>query len=200
MSHDIRTPMNAILGYTDLAIKHHDNRTRVDDNLEKIKTAGGHLLNLINDILEMSRIESGKLEITDEPTDLRKLIEGVDQMSNSPAIPKSIDFQTETLEEVGLIADTAEDGEFAVKAVAEKGTDYYDFILMDIQMPLMNGYEATVSIRSMYPDADLPIIALSANAFEEDKMKSFESGMNAHIAKPIDIKELQNVLTKYIGK
>ncbi len=364
MSHDIRTPMNAILGYTDLAIKHRDDQTRVDDSLEKIKTAGGHLLNLINDILEMSRIESDKLEITDDPADLLKLIKGVDQMSSSLAIPKSIDFQTEVcnianpyvyidelhanevlinltsnavkytpmggkvrlrveqispavdgkavfrfdisdngigmseefqqhlfeafsrektstvskqqgaglglsivkrivdiaggtisvkskqhegstftvemplrimddeairkyeeelkpvainekefslenkkvllvednemnreiateiLEEVGLIVDTAEDGEFAVKAVEEKGTDYYDFILMDIQMPLMNGYEATKAIREL-PDGDkATIIALSANAFEEDVQKSLSMGMNAHVAKPIDVNTL----------
>ena len=73
----------------------------MDDSLEKIRLAGGHLLNLINDILEMSRIESDRLEITDEPTDIRKLIEGVNEMSSSLAIPKSVDFRTE----VGNIED-----------------------------------------------------------------------------------------------
>ena len=364
MSHDIRTPMNAILGYTDVALKHRDDQARVDDSLEKIRTAGGHLLSLINDILEMSRIESDRLEITDEPADIRKLIEGVDQMTSSLAIPKSIDFKTEVgdianpyvyidelhanevlinltsnaikytlrggsvhfrvnqispvvdgktvfrfevsddgigmseefqqhlfeafsrektstvskqqgaglglsivkrivdlaggtidvtsrqnegstftiemplrvmdeaairkyeednrplditessfslenkkvllvednemnreiateiLEEAGLIIDTAEDGVFAVKAVKEKGTDYYDFILMDIQMPVMNGYEATKAIREL-PDGDKAIIiALSANAFEEDIQKSLSMGMNAHVAKPIDVNTL----------
>ena len=364
MSHDIRTPMNAILGYTDVALKHRDNPERVDDSLEKIKLAGGHLLNLINDILEMSRIESDSLEITNEPSDIRKLIAGVDQMSRSLAIPKSIDYQTEVgnianpyvyidelhvnevlinltsnavkytpaggevrfrvdqvspvtdgqavfrfevrddgigmseefqqhlfeafsrektstvskqqgaglglsivkrivdlsggtisvvsrqnegsvftveiplrvmeeevireyeeanrlpepgensfsfenkkallvednemnreiateiLEEAGLTVDTAEDGEFAVKAVQEKGTGYYDFILMDIQMPVMDGYEATKAIRELPGGSQVIIIALSANAFGEDVQKSLSLGMNAHVAKPIDVNVL----------
>lgn len=71
-----------------------------------------------------------------------------------------------------------------------QGPDYYDFILMDIQMPVMDGYEATRAIKELYPDAKLPIIALSANAFEEDRKKSADAGMNGHIAKPIDIREL----------
>lgn len=360
MSHDIRTPMNAILGYTDVAIKHRDNQARVDESLSKIKTAGDHLLNLINDILEMSRIESGRLEISDEPSDIRKLIEGVDNMTNSLAIPKSIDFKTEIgnianpyvyidelhvnevlinltsnavkytsmggrvrfrvnqispvtdgktvfrfdveddgigmseefqehlfeafsrektstvskqqgvglglsivkkivdfaggtisvnskkgegsiftvempvrvmdedairkyeednkphnasdkgfsfenrkillvednemnreiatdiLEDVGLLVDTAEDGEFAVKAIEEKGVDYYDLVLMDIQMPVMDGYEATKAIRALPGGDRVIIIALSANAFEEDIQKSLSIGMNAHVAKPIN--------------
>ena len=100
------------------------------------------------------------------------------------------EIATEILEEVGLVIDTAEDGEFAVKAVAEKGAEYYDFILMDIQMPIMNGYEATKAIREL-PDGDkATIIALSANAFEEDIQKSLSMGMNAHVAKPIDVNTL----------
>lgn len=364
MSHDIRTPMNAILGYTEVAIKHRDNQEIVDDCLEKISFAGRHLLDLINDVLEMSRIESDRLEITDEPSDIRKLIEGVDQMSKALAIKKSIDFKTEVgdianpyvyidslhanevlinltsnaikytasggkirfkvnqgdllddktasfcfiveddgigmseefqkhmfeafsrertstvskqqgtglglsitkrivdiaggtikvnskpnegstfivevplrimdeeaikkyeednkpkninekdfslenkkvlmvednemnreiateiLEDAGLIVDTAEDGAFALKAIEEKGIDFYDFILMDIQMPVMDGYQATKAIRAL-PDGDkLTIISLSANAFEEDVKKSLEVGMNAHVAKPIDVKNL----------
>ena len=364
MSHDIRTPMNAILGYTDVAVRHRDDRERVDDSLEKIRLAGGHLLNLINDVLEMSRIESDRLEITEEPTDLKKLIEGVDQMSVSLAISKSIDFRTEIgnienpyvytdelhanevlinltsnaikytpaggvvrfrvnqtgpaadgkalyrfeiedngigmseefqqhlfeafsrektstvskqqgaglglsivkrivdlaggkitvssrqnegsvftvempmrvmdeeaigqfeeenrpveisekafslenkkillvednemnreiateiLEEAGMTIDTAEDGVLAVKTVREKGTDYYDFILMDIQMPVMDGYEATKEIRALPGGEKAVIIALSANAFEEDVQKSLSMGMNAHVAKPIDVNAL----------
>lgn len=372
MSHDIRTPMNAILGYTDIAIKHSDNRVRVDDSLEKIKIAGGHLLNLINDILEMSRIESDKLEIIDEPMDIRKLIKGVEQMSSSLAIPKSIDFKTEIsdianpylyidelhanevlinltsnaikytpsggkvrfivrqagpvadgktvlhfavrdngigmseefqqhlfesfsrektstvsrqqgaglglsivkkivdlaggsisvtsrqnegstftvemplrvmdeeavrkyeesnmpvdisgdlisfenkkvllvednamnreiatsiLEEAGLVVDTAEDGEFAVKAVMEKGLEHYDFILMDIQMPVMDGYETTKAIRELPGGDKVIIIALSANAFEEDIKKSVQMGMNAHVAKPINVTKLFETLTQIL--
>ena len=368
MSHDIRTPMNAILGYTDVAVKHREDRNKVDESLAKIKTAGEHLLNLINDILEMSRIESGTLELIDSPVDVRNMIRSVSEMSESLAIPKSIDFTTEIdemknpyvytdelhlnevlinlisnavkytphggkvrfkagqigdaaegkamyrfevkdsgigmseefqthlfeafsrektstvskqegaglglsivkrivdmaggtisvksrlgegssfvveiplrvmdedaiaefneaskpaeimekdftfenkkvllvednemnreiatdiLEEAGLIVDTAEDGEFAVKAVSGKGTDYYDFVLMDIQMPVMDGYTATKAIRGLPGGDTMVIIALSANAFEEDIRKSLASGMNAHVAKPIDVKNLFEVI------
>ena len=356
--------MNAILGYTDAAIKHREDRNRVDESLEKIQTASKHLLNLINDILEMSRIEAGKLEISENPLDIRKLLNGVEQMSRSLAINKSISFKTEIgdlktpyvysddlhmnevlinllsnaikytpgggkvllkadqiseavngkaifrfvvsdngigmsdafqthlfeafsrekssavsrqegtglglsivkrivdlsggvisvrsklnegstftveipmrimdgkaiekyeadnrpidigtksfsfknkkvllvednemnreiateiLEEAGLTVDTAEDGQFAVNTVIEKGTSYYDFVLMDIQMPVMNGFEATARIRALPGGSAVTIIALSANAFDEDIQKSLNAGMNAHVAKPIDIKVL----------
>ena len=96
----------------------------------------------------------------------------------------------ETLEEAGLVVDTAENGELAVKAVKKNGTDYYDFILMDIQMPVIDGYEATKAIRALPGGDKAIIIALSANAFEEDVQKSLSTGMNAHIAKPIDVNAL----------
>ena len=373
MSHDIRTPMNAILGYAEIAIKHNDDKDKVDDSLEKIRLAGGHLLDLINDILEMSRIESNRLEISDEPSDIRKLIESVEQMSSSLAISKSIDFTTEIgdianpyvyidelhanevlinltsnavkytqsggkvlfrvnqispvvdgktvfrfdvedngigmseefqqhlfeafsrertstvskqqgvglglsitkkivdmaggtisvnskenegsifsvevpirvmdaeairkyeednkvidvsdkeyslehekvllvednemnreiatdiLEDAGLVVDSVADGELAVKAVMKNGIDYYDFILMDIQMPVMDGYEATKAIRSLNDGEKATIIALSANAFEEDIQKSLSVGMNAHVAKPIDVNILLDTMKGLAG-
>lgn len=364
MSHDIRTPMNAILGYTDMAIRHIDNQERVAESLSKIQVAGGHLLNLINDILEMSRIESDKLEFIDAPKDMRKLVEGVAQMSEALAISKSIEYVSEIgdiknpyiftdelrwneiminltsnaikytpfggkvrfvtnqtddvsdgkvtyrfeitdtgigmseefqkhlfeafsrertstvskqegaglglsivkkivdmaggtisvrskkgegsvfavnlpfrvmnedeiqkyleenkpldisyldysfdnkkallvednemnreiaveiLEEASIIVETAVDGELAVKAIADKGTGYYDFVLMDVQMPAMDGYTATKEIRKLPGGEKMVIIALSANAFEEDIQKSKAAGMNAHVAKPINVKKL----------
>ncbi len=85
--------------------------------------------------------------------------------------------------------DTAEDGEIAVKKMEEAAPDRYDLILMDVQMPKMNGYEATKRIRAMddKTKANIPIIAMTANAFEEDRQNAINAGMNAHIAKPIDI-------------
>lgn len=92
--------------------------------------------------------------------------------------------------------DTVEDGALAVDVIKNKGMDYYDFVLMDIQMPVMSGYEATEAIRKL-PDGDkLVIIALSANAFEEDIKKSLSFGMNAHVAKPIDVKLLLDTMKK----
>ena len=87
------------------------------------------------------------------------------------------------------------------KAFSEKEPGYYDAILMDIRMPVMDGLEATKEIRKL-PREDartIPIIAMTANAFDEDMKKSIESGMNGHLAKPIDFKELLNMLIKVIG-
>ena len=372
MSHDIRTPMNAILGYTDIGLRHRNDTERMVESLKKTKVAGGHLLNLINDILEMSRIEAGKLVLSYDPLDMRKAINGVVQMNESLATAKSLNFisdmsdirnpyvyadelhineviinlisnaikytpeggwvrytarqisevrngsavylfeisdngigmseefqehlfeafsreessgvskiegaglglsivkrivdlaggkisvksksgegstftvelpfrvmtekeiadlektgesdnqipdddkfkgrrvllvednemnreiATEILGDAGLEVETAEDGELAVEAVAEKGIEYYDFILMDIQMPVMNGYEATRAIRALQDGGRVPIIALSANAFAEDRDASINAGMNDHVAKPIDIKTLFSTLAKYI--
>lgn len=372
MSHDIRTPMNAILGYTNIALLHSNDEERVRDSLRKIKISGGHLLSLINDVLEMSRIEAGKFELQCKPLDIREVVRSVEVMSRSLAIPKSIDFKVdmtnisnpyvcvdelrmnqaliniisnaikyskeggkvtcrveqigdvlnnvaryrfeiadkgigmseefighifetfsrensstvsrlegaglglsivkrivemvegtidieskrgegttvtmeipmnilddseiiefkntliddladtkginllegkkvllvednemnreigeELLAEAGIITESAEDGAIALRMVEEKGIDYYDFILMDIQMPVMDGYEASRRIRKKYPDSDIPIIAVSANAFEEDRRASKEAGMDAHIAKPIYVDELYLILSCY---
>lgn len=108
------------------------------------------------------------------------------------------EIATEILTDQEIIVETAEDGRAAVEMMKQKGPAYFDCILMDIQMPYMNGYEATKAIRTMYPDKNIPIIALSANAFEEDKVKSLEAGMNAHIAKPIVIGELFKVIKEFV--
>ena len=87
--------------------------------------------------------------------------------------------------------DTAEDGMAAVKKLKRAETGQYDIVLMDIQMPNMNGYETTHVIRSLNKTvSSIPIIAMTANAFEEDKKKALESGMRGHVSKPIDVKEL----------
>lgn len=105
------------------------------------------------------------------------------------------------LENNHLIVEEAEDGAMAVKMVAGLRSDYYDYILMDIRMPNMNGYEATEAIRAM-GDAymRIPIIAISANAFDEDKVRALESGMNAHLAKPIIMPELLKVLRNFAAE
>ena len=105
------------------------------------------------------------------------------------------------LEESGFSVETVADGCDAVEAFIKHPPGYYDLVLMDIQMPVMNGYEATRAIRSLdRPDAKiLPIIALSANSRDEDKRMSIESGMNYHIAKPFDVVQLIASVNKYIA-
>ena len=102
------------------------------------------------------------------------------------------------LQQQGMVVDTASNGQMAVDKIREKGIDAYDFVLMDVQMPIMDGYEATAQIRKL-PDGDkLKIVAYSANAFEEDREKSLKAGMNGHIAKPLKINELLNELKRFV--
>ena len=109
-----------------------------------------------------------------------------------------IRFQLEQLEEAGLKVDAVEDGTDAVARMNEAAEDEYDLILMDIQMPKMDGYTATREIRTLSSSkkANIPIVAMTANAFEEDRQKAFKAGMNAHIAKPIDVNILMGTLDK----
>ena len=105
------------------------------------------------------------------------------------------------LEEAGFLVDTAPDGTDAVAIMEKAEENYYDAILMDVQMPIMDGYEATRTIRRL-PREDvknLPIIAMTANALEEDKEAALKNGMNAHIAKPLDMDVFISVLKKFLG-
>ena len=366
MSHDIRTPMNAIIGFTALAQTHIDDRGQVEDYLKKISVSSQHLLSLINDVLDMSRIENGKATLETKPVHLPELVHelrdiiqavvskkdlsltldtvGVEnedviadplrleqilinvlanavkftpdggqislwivQKDTAPAgyadfefhikdngIGMSEEFQkhifeqfarerTSTvskiqgtglgmaitkslvdmmggritvkseqekgseftislrfpigeakteqtppaakasasagkkllvvednelnleiastlLKEAGFAVDTAENGKIAVEKVEAASADRYDLILMDIQMPEMDGYEATRRIRAL-PDtkkAALPIVAMTANAFEDDRKNALRAGMNGHIAKPLDIQKLFQVLSELL--
>ncbi len=105
---------------------------------------------------------------------------------------------TSILEDAGMNIDEAVNGLEAVNLIQKKGTGYYDCILMDIQMPEMDGYTATKEIRKLHTDKRIPIIALSANAFDEDRKRSFESDMDDHQAKPIIVPKLLACMKKYI--
>ncbi|MGN0962187.1 MAG: ATP-binding protein, partial [Clostridia bacterium] len=365
MSHDIRTPMNAIIGFTDLLKKHADDKELVRNYIGKIETANDFLLSLINNVLEMARIESGKVTldetannmyafwdaltalfdtqmkkkgitfhrdirvehpdiivdetkireillnivsnavkytpaggtvsvtVTEFPSDLpgmtvyrtviadtgigmsekflphifdeftrertsteskvvgtglgmpivRKLVdlmqgtitveselgkgtkftltlshriaeetdawsrgEHSDEYKVEDFIGKRIllaednelnaEIAVTILEEEGFSVERAEDGIICVDKIEKAASDYYDLVLMDIQMPNMDGYKATQIIRRL-PDqrkADIPIIAMTANAFDEDRKKAFRVGMNGHIAKPLQLEVLKNTL------
>ena len=368
MSHDIRTPMNAIIGFNNMAISHIDEKETVSNCLKKVGTSSKQLLSLINDVLDMARIEAGAVKCEYEPVDIvdcaEELIDIVKQsvqkkldietdfsgvehkfaladclhinriltniLSNSVkytpdggyvkfsaketassregfyeydftiedngigmseeflkhiyeefsrektstasgvqgtglgmAITKRLidllggtidiwsklgegtrttihlemeaadpnkvteeysesdideallkdkkvllvednelnrEIAVDILSEEGMIVDTAEDGDIAVEKMKNAEVGQYDIILMDIQMPRMNGYEATKAIRAL-PDmyaSTVPIVAMTANAFEEDKQNAFASGMNGHISKPIDILKLKATIAKSI--
>ncbi len=104
------------------------------------------------------------------------------------------------LDEAGFLVEAAPDGTDAVSMVEKSPEGYYDAVLMDVQMPVMNGYEATKAIRALCRKdvTNLPIIAMTANAMDEDKEAALKSGMNAHIAKPLDIELFMSVLQQFI--
>ena len=106
----------------------------------------------------------------------------------------------ELLAEEKIVVDRAKDGAECLDKLEKAASGYYDMILMDIQMPVMDGYDATARIRRMKDEekASIPIIAMTANAFAEDRQKAISTGMNDHVAKPIDMKVLLPVMAKYI--
>lgn len=374
MSHDIRTPMNAIIGFTGLAKNHLDDNEKVMDYLDKISQSSNHLLSLINDVLDMSRIESGKMSIEVHPEDISEIVSTIGNLVEADVKAKQLDFRIEAdgiadsnvecdklrlnqillniisnaikytqaggsvtlhvdqtkakagygkfvfqisdngmgmskeflktiydpftrvksstvsgiqgtglgmaitknlvemmggtisidselgkgtsvvvkftfklirtdnvipgevaendataisadqiskfdgkkillvednelnreiagtiLNEFGCTVFEASDGQVALDMISKASVGDYDIVLMDVQMPVMDGYEATGRIRKLdSPISDIPIIAMTANAFEEDQKAALEAGMNGHIAKPIDIGILVRILSKFV--
>lgn len=362
MSHEIRTPLNAIVGMTAIARNVVDDRDRVLECLDKLETSNQYLISLINDILDMSRIESGKMELNVQPMDMEDFVRSLEGMMRPQAEQKGLRFIVENrccqglalvtdrlrleqvliniignavkftgeggdvvfsitpeercsggqrltfsvkdtgigiasealdsifnafeqaekntsvryggtglglaissrlvqmmggtlgvrsvlgegsefyftltlpigkldaetprsrepehhdfhgkrllvvednllnqeiaqslLEMEGFLVETAENGQAALDAFGSHEPGYYDAVLMDIRMPVMDGIEATRRIRTMErPDSrTIPIIAMTANAFDQDSRKSLDSGMNGHLSKPIRVEELLGML------
>ena len=164
MSHDIRTPMNGIIGMTAIAASHVDDRERVLDSLRKIGMASKHLLNLINEVLEMSKIESGKVELKDEPFNLAELVESLVSMMNPQIEARShtLELQVEELEHRHVLGDSLRlqqvftnlmgnsvkytpDGGVLKLAVSEKpcdraGCGCYEFVFEDNGMGMSEDY------------------------------------------------------------
>lgn len=368
MSHDIRTPMNAIVGFTDIAL-HQNSVAEIHDSLEKVRESSKHLLSLLNDVLDLSRIESGKAVFFPEPVDITKLTDDVLAIMNGLLYNRDLKFEvyrerpknpyvladatrirevltnflsnavkftkdggtvtlyisshpgeddkhivaryivkdngigmseefqkklfkpfsqeddrgartqykgtglgmaiakeyvemmggsiavesqkgvgttftveiplelteqdihqkqeepvhhdltgvnvlmaedndlnaelaTVMLEDAGMAVTRAFDGKDAVELFKNHPQGTYDIILMDIMMPNMDGHQAAKTIRAMgteRPDAaTIPIIAVSANAFAEDIKASLDSGMNGHVSKPLNMKEVTDTIAKYI--
>ena len=206
----MRTPLNAVIGLSGLLDRDAADPGRVRSYSRKIKASGQHLLTLVNEVLDMSKIDSGRTQLNLSPFSLSELLEGLTFVFqpqaqekgqrlkiNAFGVPQErlIGDQLRLNEVLGNLLSNAikythPGGEvtLAVEQFQSKPAGYYDGVLMDIQMPEMNGYEAARAIRSLnHPDAaDIPIVAMTANTFAEDVQKSVDAGMNAHLAKPLD--------------
>lgn len=110
------------------------------------------------------------------------------------------EIATAVIEDVEMEVETAENGKDAVEMIAKSKDGYYDIVRMDVMMPIMNGYEATQEIRKLENRklANIPIIAMTANAFEEDRIATLKAGMNDHLAKPIQVEKLYEMMMKYL--
>lgn len=205
MSHDLRTPLNGIIGMTALAGAHIDDRERVLDSLDKIHSASQHLLGLVNELLDMSASVSHGAQVACETTaetltqmqeqdysDRRFLLVEDNELNREIAI--------EMVGMTGAAIETAVNGQEAVDLFTAAPDGYYDMILMDIQMPVMDGYEAARTIRAL-PDGrgqTIPIVAMTANAFAEDVVRARNAGFNDHLAKPISISRLRDILREQL--
>ena len=111
------------------------------------------------------------------------------------------EIASELLQELGMEVDWAQDGQVCVEKFLQSQPDWYDIVLMDLRMPVMDGHSAARAIRALGDPglANVPIVALSANTFDEDRKQSAESGMNAHLAKPLDIDRLLEVISGITG-
>ena len=133
--------------------------------------------------------EEGEADEQDEPA----VDFGGKHILMSEDIDLNWEVAYEILSEFGLIID--------VEMFEKTEPGYYDAVLMDIRMPVMNGYDATMAIRALdRPDKNLPIIAMTADAFSDDAQHCLECGMDAHVAKPIDIQECIRILSKYLNR
>lgn len=203
MSHDMRTPMNAIVGFTTLLDNESKNSEKVQEYTKKIAFSSQHLLGFINDVLDMSKIEAGKMKLTLEEENMDGIIENIDALVRTQMVLRRQKFEiiVELLKMEGAECTVCENGQLAVETFTASEENTINLILMDVQMPVMNGYEATKAIRSSgHPMAEtIPIIAMTANAFVEDIHDALDAGMDAHVAKPVDMQVLKETVAQVIG-
>lgn len=203
MSHDMRTPMNAIVGFTTLLDNESKNSEKAQEYTKKIAFSSQHLLGLINDVLDMSKIEAGKMKLTLEEENMDGIIENIDALVRTQMVLRRQKFEiiVELLKMEGAECTVCENGQLAVETFTASEENTINLILMDVQMPVMNGYEATKAIRSSgHPMAEtIPIIAMTANAFVEDIHDALDAGMDAHVAKPVDMQVLKETVAQVIG-
>ncbi|MGN1414630.1 MAG: response regulator [Anaerovoracaceae bacterium] len=189
---DLRTELNSAVGYMELGRKHG---SRVEEYLGKLQTVLTNMETTMACILGETLTDEMQDEETENIGDLtgkRVLIADDNQLNR--------EVLKELLVDYGLVVEEADNGSAAVAAVKSREAGYYHFILMDIEMPVMDGYEATMKIRKL-PNrirANVPVIALTANAVPENREKAAAVGMDDFLVKPANSVRLLKSLTKFL--
>ena len=206
MSHDIRTPLNIILGYARLAENHRDDPERLTHCLENIRVSGEYLLGVIDRLMAVARPDGGIAAAPVQPLNSSgaPLPEDMDFSGRRVLLAEDIELNreiaVELLQQAGAAVDCAEDGAVCVEKLRQAEPGYYDLILMDIQMPNMDGLEATRRIRALDDPvkARIPIIAMTASVFDEDRKAAFAAGMDDFTEKPIVVPALYDAMRRHL--
>lgn len=204
LGQDFRTSMNAIMGMTSIASNHIDDKKRVEDSLKKITDSSNALMEMVREFYGKS-FETPQYDQFDMGTSILEGTYTIKDYSDKRIMlvednELNREIACEFLHETGVTIEEAETGLAALELFENHPEGYFDLIFMDISMPVMDGYEATIAIRSLKREdaRKVPIVALSANALAEDVEAAKNAGMNEHISKPVDIDKLQSSLEKWI--
>lgn len=200
ISHDLRTPMNVVVGFTELAKWHIDNEKRVSEYLDKIAESSKQLLGLIDGIMK-----SGSMEFTEntalEDDRVKNLVLTGKRVLLVEDDALNVELCKAIFEEEGVLLDVAGNGAKALEMIRNHPADYYCFVLMDLHMPIMDGFTATTHIRVMNDKekAAIPIIAMTATGLAEEKKQALKHGMNEFIVKPIEMQALKSILISVLN-
>ena len=202
VSVNVRTALNGIAGFTALAKRHIGEPTVLGEYLNKVDDASAQLLSKLNEGLDAtgwhrSVEEETQPQETEGPIDVRGMrILLVEDNALNREIGEAI------LSELGMTVECAENGQLGFQKVATAKPGYYDLVLMDIQMPVMDGCEATAMIRRLRSKllAEIPILAMTADVSIENRRRAFEAGMDGYVEKPINIDKLLRAIQKVLRK
>ena len=202
ITRDIRTPLGSIVGSTELALAHSDDKAKLSVALENIRVSAQQIGSLVDDVLRRRR--GGSEDTAAEETEIdtavdERVIEGARVLVVEDN-DMNRDIMKEFLTEHGMIVEEAANGKIAFEMIKAAAAGYYSIVLMDINMPTMDGIEATKHIRAL-PNrirANVPIIAITANAGAEDREEALNAGMDDHLPKPFSSEKLFNTIAKYL--